>query len=44
MTLVVFSLQLEVEAKKFFSSIVTDLGVSIFESVEVQNLEDFISY
>jgi hypothetical protein len=32
------------EAKKFFINIVTNLGVSILESVEVQNLEDFISH
>jgi hypothetical protein len=39
-----FSLQLEVEAKKLFNNIVANLGVSIFKSVKVQNLENFISH
>jgi hypothetical protein len=33
-----------VEAKKFYNSIVTDLGVFILESVEVQSLENFINH
>ncbi len=32
------------EAKKLYNNTVTNLGVSIFESVKVQNLEDFISH
>jgi hypothetical protein len=39
----VFSLWLEVEAKKLYNNIVTDLGVSILESVKVESLEDFIN-
>ncbi len=35
MVSIVFSLQLEVEAKKFFNNTITNLGVSILESVEV---------
>jgi hypothetical protein len=33
-----------VEAKKFYHNIVIDIGVSIFENVKVQSLEDFISH
>jgi hypothetical protein len=33
-----------VETKKLSNSTVTDLGVFIFESVKVENLEDFISH
>jgi hypothetical protein len=32
------------EVKKFFNCTAMDLGVSIFKSVEVQSLEDFISH
>jgi hypothetical protein len=35
---------LEVEAKELFNNTVTNLGVSILEIVEVENLEDFISH
>jgi hypothetical protein len=35
---------LEVEAKKLYNNIVTNLGVSILENVEVQSLENFISH
>jgi len=40
----VFSLQLKVEATKFFNNTIMDLGVSIIDGVEVQSLEDFISH
>jgi hypothetical protein len=33
-----------VEAKKLFDNIVTNLGVSIFNTVKVQSLENFISH
>jgi hypothetical protein len=33
-----------VEAKKLFDNIVTNLGVSIFNIVKVQSLENFISH
>jgi len=33
-----------VEAKELFNNTVTNLGVSILEIVEVENLEDFISH
>ncbi len=32
------------EAKKLFDNIVTNLGVSIFNTVKVQSLENFISH
>jgi hypothetical protein len=32
------------EAKKLYNIMVTDLGVSILESVEVQSFEDFTSH
>jgi hypothetical protein len=35
---------LEVEANKLFNNTVMNLGVSIFEIVEVENLGDFISH
>jgi hypothetical protein len=40
----VFSLWLEVEAKKLYNNIVTNLGVSILENVKVESLEDFINH
>jgi hypothetical protein len=33
-----------VEAKKLYNNTITYLDVSIFESVKVQSLEDFISH
>ncbi len=40
----VFSLQLEMDANKFYNNTVMDLGVSILENVKVQSLEDFTSH